>query len=93
MINKVINYAVVISVEFFSAHMCYQRSWKSKIQSLKQLHPHQKICKLREAEIWLHSFKHLPEEKLNSLLFLWTQCNKEFTLEVLMNKYSSEFPI
>lgn len=43
-----------------------------------------------EAEIWLHSLKHLPEEWFNWLVCLSTQYNKEFTLEILMNIYTSE---
>lgn len=43
-----------------------------------------------EAEIWLHSLKRLPEERFNWLVCLSTQYNKEFTLEILMNIYTSE---
>lgn len=45
------------------------------------------MVKLSEAEIWLHSLKHLPEEPFNWLVFLSTQYSKGFTLEVLINIY------
>lgn len=48
------------------------------------------MVKLSEAEIWLHSLKHLPEEPFNWLVFLSTQYSKGFTLEVLINIYRSE---
>lgn len=43
-----------------------------------------------EAEIWLHSLKHLPEEQFNWLVGLSTQYKKGFILEMLMNIYTSE---